>query len=324
MALDGDAGHFTVKNGAYGLDSSEWRSGDFSIEMWVNAATVSSVQPLYHQDFTVTDVSGYQGVYLGITATGDAMFSGATGTGTYVKMSTQTAPITAGTWHLITVSYSTTEMSIFVDGVQQSLNTNGDTVIPTGSALTASSNAATVGYGVTGTVTTGTSDDFTGSFEGMIGEVRLWSKALTEAEATGVTCSPMMGDADLYAYFKMDDAAGSLYYGNAAHTVQMEFSGPLRPYWVASNYTSTNSTTTELYMPNSEAGGAGLEVGEIETVNTFTFQARDMCNRILKFEDTPMQVTFPLEFPLPYTITTRCHLSIAGCLDTSANRVVGF
>lgn len=43
-------------------------------------------------------------------------------------------------------------------------------------------------------------------------------------------------------------------------------------------------------MPNSEAYGAGLAYGYIEDANTFGVQLRDQCNRLLKFETSPLQV----------------------------------
>jgi hypothetical protein len=38
-------------------------------------------------------------------------------------------------------------------------------------------------------------------------------------------CPPVPGDTDLYAYFKLDDASGSVYYSGSNPSIQMEFTG---------------------------------------------------------------------------------------------------
>eukprot|EP00238_Polyblepharides_amylifera_P015327 CAMPEP_0196599450 /NCGR_PEP_ID=MMETSP1081-20130531/94863_1 /TAXON_ID=36882 /ORGANISM="Pyramimonas amylifera, Strain CCMP720" /LENGTH=2090 /DNA_ID=CAMNT_0041925221 /DNA_START=417 /DNA_END=6689 /DNA_ORIENTATION=+ len=312
IELDGSEGHFVITNtdeDAVEFDSTAWRGSSvtaFSVEAYVMPYTINGTQPIFYQpSMTPTAATeaatsqGYDGVYISIL-NGKVVFytlvDSDSGSGVLFQLTeTQNVVVTTNEWNLIAVTFDSTTATISVNGVPQ-LVTAGNTVCNTtnplycdkntftSSTLEASTMPVYVGYGKQHSV-------YSGTFQGLVGEVRMWSKALTTAEINS-DCPPIPGSTSgLYAYFKLDDAAGSLYYSGHSPNLQMVFSGPKTPYWVPSNYTVNEFFDTDAtYFPNSVVAGEGSYYGDIEATNTFTFQARDGCARLRKFESIPMQL----------------------------------
>jgi hypothetical protein len=291
IALDGVAGHLTVTDAGSttALTTDPFQTGTFTIDMWVKPTAVAGqVQPLLYQASTTPSdaiasktTAEYDGIYLSLQEGRVVFFTN--GAGTTFNEATSDGTVGAGVWSLISVTVGT-QIQIYING-----QASGPAV--TKVALVDSSKPLNVGYGKQ-------DDTFEGTFEGEIGELRIWTKEMpaTAYFPTGSTtstgCPPVLTvDTDLFAYFKLDDAAGSLFHSALLPAAQMQFSGPLLPRWLASNYSATVYPDKELlHMPNSEAFGAGLAYGYIEVENTFRVQLRDECNRLLKFESSPLQV----------------------------------
>jgi hypothetical protein len=323
-------GAATVGTGAREMDSDAWRSSSFSIEMWVKPTTLSTTQPLFYQPSQTESAdlaassSNLDGVYLSITTTnginGSIMFfvnQGPTGIGGYYVAPTYTneSAVTAADldqWMLISVTYNMDYTAVYAsatiskNGVALKVNP-GTVVDPTylgqlfaRRVAEASTKPIYIGYGKE-------FEAFEGYFNGAIGEVRLWNKALTQAEV-GADCPTMPGADGLYALFKLDEGAGSLFYSGGTPDVQMQFHGARRPHWIESNYTFNSNSDSgynsrNFFPPTSMVDGEGITNGDLEVENFFTWQARDKCSRLLKFDtedETPIGypqvvVTGPLD-----------------------------
>lgn len=148
-------------------------------------------------------------------------------------------------------------------------------------------------------------DLYEGYFSGSLGEVALWSKALTDGELYSA-CPPVPHEAGMYAYFKMGSGVRGAQFSGMTPDLRMTFSGSKRPFYVQENYTvgedryKTDTTTYSLSMVDGE----GVQVGDIDVENRFTFQARDQCSRLHKYEaNSSMQVGG--QMLLLYNVSTR-------------------
>jgi len=301
IELDGVNGAFVMTNSASDpklFDSAKWSGNSLiTIEVYVKAYNITGVQPLFYQSSLQGPAppEEYDGVYLAIED-GEVLFytqvADATGNKAQITRTVNPTSFTVkeNEWYLIVATFDQNSATISVDGVPKPVNpgvAGSCTVSPCNTAnrfgslniLESSTKPISIGFMKNH-----------GYFAGLIGEVRLWSKALTAEEIKAYyRCPPVPGDIDLYAYFKLDDASGSVYYSGSNPSIQMEFTGPKLPFWVASNYSSTEFTDATKF-PNSEVHGLGISNGRIEDLNIFTFQARDGCARLRKFETLDMQL----------------------------------
>ncbi|KAK3248533.1 hypothetical protein CYMTET_42004 [Cymbomonas tetramitiformis] len=299
VELDGDNTYFTITNLDDQFHSEKWRgSNTFSVEVYAKVYSTDGYVPLWYEpsefESTVTQSltsEQFDGNYL-VLQDGKIVFfnlvdSGTSGTGSYIQTSTASAVITANTWFLVTATFSGTEVSIYLDGVAQSVEGNKMSSAADSHALGAtyslesSPQGIIVGCGEQYTV-------YSGCMDGLIGEVRLWSKALTSSEvSTGYTCPLVNGQSGLYALFRMDEGTGSVLSGGS-DALRMTFSSTDKlPYWVASNYTQATDTTS---LPTSPVTGPAAVSGVVDEANIFSFQAKDSCERLRKYETQAMQV----------------------------------
>ncbi|KAK3283177.1 hypothetical protein CYMTET_9115 [Cymbomonas tetramitiformis] len=311
IEIDGNNTYFTVTNDELGnhFISNEWRpSSEFTIEMYVKVYDLAgggpdASIPLFYQpsEFGSANVQAqtlqqYDGNYVTIEGGKIVMYNlESSEDGTFSKTSTKLNVITANYWYLVSVTYTQTHAQILTDGVPQlvesTLPTCGDQYCEynyfSGThPLEASSQSIVIGCGEQ-------FDYFSGCMEGLVGEVRLWSRALPSEEVLEYyRCPPIYGVSDgLYGLFKLDEAAGSVSFSGLTPEIKMTFSGPKEPYWIRSNYTEGPlKQKAATYFPLSPLSGRGTGGTMVDEQANFTFQSRDKCNRVRKFESQPMQV----------------------------------
>jgi len=316
VELDGvDFWRMTTEDGAF--KSATWRpDSKFSVDMWVYPEVDANGHVLFDQPSGVactdTACESSRGIYLALykpettgdvtkfgvvftvmldsttstfyqTHSGDAETS-ATGT----TPSTLTRDVEAAKWSLITATYDGSTLKIYVNGAEVASR------VRTAANAEASTQPIMLG-GTTDLATTGDLASLDG-LAGMIGEVRLWSRALAAQEVESYFTCPPKGTLDdgLFAYVGFDDGVGSLYHHGKSNGLKVTFTGAKKPMWMSAEYgTQTGATMWE----NSLVAGAGSEVAHANELANFTFQTRGMCDRLRKVggDDVKVFLAGPLD-----------------------------
>jgi len=161
-----------------------------TVEAWVKTSSTKLQMVLTKYDHA--NEHGYQLVM----RYGKAAFSGRDGSGTYRISGYSPGVFNDNKWHHLAGVTKNGTWSIYVDGVLESQSVTGYTKTDL-----RSNTPLTLGnyYNV--------NNDF---FDGQVDEIRIWKRALTEAEIRQNMCQKVdPADKDLVAYYKFDEGSGS-------------------------------------------------------------------------------------------------------------------
>ena len=277
---------FDITTASGTFDSAAWRSGSLiSFDIWVKPSSITGTQVLLEQN---TADDSKKAVYVALNGAKiefQVMIDSTVPI--YRSVATSADVITADTWALVSVTYDKVNMQIGLNGVAQSIGT-ASTV---GGVL-----SVNTPYSTTITFQNGGNDDpqdveastkvmAVGSgFRGLIGEVILWSKALTATEMASYFSCPPNGDAGIFAHFKLSSAMG---YTEGSGAATLAYSGGDTLFWLQSAY---GTPTGAISWAHAEVTGQGSYEAFVDTDATFTFQARGSCGRLRKAGGDQVQV----------------------------------
>ena len=316
IELDGSH-HFTLTNGADKFDSALWHTNsEVTAEVWIKPEAVSGTSRLLYQPSKKEGATGDAALGFSVSLVdGKVEFRVMLDSGLtppiFRSIATSSVVITTGSWQLVSVTYDQSSMMIAVNGVAQSVGVSSflsgsltvtEPYVPKYTFLTIVSDPTSLDKqpieDSTKTIIVGE------SFKGLVGDVRLWSDDLTEAQVlTYYQCKPSVkSHASLYAYFAFDQGAGKTYASGSASSLVLTFSGTNDPFWVFSDH---GRPAAAISWPQSPVTGGGTVSGKAGEAATFTFQAKDKCGNVLKTGGDAVQVV------------------MAGPLDTHLNLFYG-
>jgi hypothetical protein len=104
--------------------------------------------------------------------------------GNFVDISTEANTANDGNWHVITVTYNGSNVSIYIDGILKATNTNSPIYQRSFSDLNTNGNVLTIGSdGYNSDTNAGPSELFVGD----ISRVTVWNTALTSSQVTSIS-----------------------------------------------------------------------------------------------------------------------------------------
>lgn len=280
------------------FSSHIWRAdGKFTMEMWVNPASVSGTHVLFQQGTGVacpTPAPCIEAIGIEVSIVDGKVSFEVMYDSMLPKQRTMVTidpVVTAGKWQLIQIVNTLSSMYVAIDGALQNVTaaygtgpvlvntffTDASQGVEEELVAESSTQPITVGYGVFG--------DY---FSGLLGEVRLWSKSLSAAELdTFARCPPKFDEEGLFQTFKFDAAVGNMIYFGKTPSIKMSFDGPKKPYYT---YVTYGAQPTSTSWPSTIVTGAGSYIANANTTTRFTVQTRGQCSKIRRTGGDNVQV----------------------------------
>lgn len=314
--LDGSR-HFELTNDASRteFDSAKWHTdSEVTAEVWVKPSSVTGTRRLLKQPskkngatgdaalgFVVSIIDGR--IEFRVMLDSDLPY--------FRAVATSEAVIVAGAWQLVSVTYDQSSIIIAVNGVAQKIGVSSfltgsltvtEPYVTKYTFLTIISDPTSLDKQP---METSTKTMLVGeSLEGELGDVRLWSRDLAEAEILATyDCRPHVGSSpNLYAYFSLDVGMGSALSSGNAPDLALTFTGPKDPFWTLSD---RGLASKPIHWPNSPVTGSGTVSASANATAGFTLQAKDKCGSLLNRGGDNVQV------------------AAAGPLDTHAKLFLG-
>ena len=165
-------------------NSLEISTNSYSLECWIKTSTTSETQTILRKD----NGGGTNGFIFRIEANDDLRVTFAGSSGAHIQESTDT--VNDGNWHHVITTWDRANIRLYVDGSETSESPSAFVSVEdigNDSALYIGSNT-TAEY-----------------FDGIIDEVRIYSRALTSTEITARYAGSYTNESNLVGYWKMDD-----------------------------------------------------------------------------------------------------------------------
>lgn len=229
-------------------------TGSFTAEAWVYLPSTTGFRSIVSQwgnpgsqrwEFLVID--GTNAVRFHLSSDGSSDYN-----------ITTTSGLTANEWHHVAVVFEAgVSAKIFVDGVEQSVNSAGS--LP--SSIFSNASLSTI---------MGRSLHGTNYNDGSIDEVRIWN--IVKTDFSDRTTSLMGIEAGLAAYFRMDEGSGVKLVDNSANTNHGDISGAT--YVPVGTYVLSPPVITSV---SPSVGQSGISI----TINGSGFGSNGAANRVL-------------------------------------------
>lgn len=276
VAFDGNADYLSIPSGI----SANLFTGDFTIECWFRASVIpSGVYP----STLLYNVSGSTGFTLRITPSSQGLveFVGLRSFGSIAIQSTTV--ITANTWYHVAVSRSGSNLRLFLNGVQEAIDTTGLSIVNSSAPLYIGSDGGTDAFNgyISSARIIKTTAQYTSNFTPTAPLTAVANTALLTCRYSTL----IDGSTNNYSVSSFDNASvtGSTYPSNIAVTDTLQFlsigtagkflkSNGTLPVWDDAGATITDDTTsnaTRYLLFDDVTTGSATSIGTSSTKLTF-------------------------------------------------------
>ncbi|WP_310556178.1 LamG-like jellyroll fold domain-containing protein [Flavobacterium sp.] len=268
---------------------------NFTIEAWVYSTNTSSYQTIYAEGNTLDNNPMFSLTKMAGTTGFEIVLRNSSSVGLVVSSTAGLVPL--NTWtHVAFSRTSATEARLYING----LNTDYFVFANPGSIAVNSAN-----IGVRQRVS------FDGFFNGSIDEVRIWNRALPQAEiANNIYCELAAGQTGLVSYYKFNQGIDSV--NNSGNTTLIDASGnsntgtltnfsltSTTSNWVAPGGVNTGSTCGTFLSTSNFDFSSKISVYPNPSRNVFsinsdasgTFVIYDIMGKIIKTESLSLGTT---------------------------------